>query len=152
MLLKRSWWCLCNCKMLADNCDRPREVCLFFDGHITDRTKGRLLSKEEAKELLYMADKKGLMHTGGPYNWREVGLTAVCNCCADCCYPFRAAKQLGTKVKWPKSRTSQDMTQKSVAYVGDVFSAVIFGLFFWCRVVLRPEMDSNSQHSSCRLQ
>ncbi|MGB4043156.1 MAG: hypothetical protein WBK18_04575, partial [Thermacetogeniaceae bacterium] len=41
----------CNCKMLADNCDRPREVCLFFDGHITDRTKGRLLSREEAKEL-----------------------------------------------------------------------------------------------------
>ena len=88
----------------CDNCDRPREVCLYFDDHITDRTGGRTLTKEEAKELVRMADKKGLMHTGGPYNWKVKGLSVVCNCCIDCCYPFRAAQKFGTKGKWPKSR------------------------------------------------
>jgi NAD-dependent dihydropyrimidine dehydrogenase PreA subunit len=121
----------CNCKMLADNCDRPREVCLLFDDHITDRTEGRILSKEEAKELLHMVDKNGLMHTGGPYNWREKGLTAVCNCCADCCYPFRAAQQLGTKGKWPKSRYIAKYDSEKCRLCGRCVQRCHFGAFYY---------------------
>ncbi|QDR79280.1 ATP-binding protein [Sporomusa termitida] len=95
----------CDCKMLADNCDHSREICLVFDGnHISDRSGGRELSKEEAKKLVHKLDREGLMHTGGPPNWQETGSSVVCNCCTCCCYPFRAAKHLGTKGKWPKSR------------------------------------------------
>ncbi|WP_027366119.1 4Fe-4S binding protein [Desulfotruncus alcoholivorax] len=94
----------CNCKMMADNCDYSREICIFFDDKIDDRTIGRELTREEAKDLVRKLDKEGLMHTGGPHNWREKGPGVVCNCCACCCYPFRAAIKLGTKGKWPKSR------------------------------------------------
>jgi Pyruvate/2-oxoacid:ferredoxin oxidoreductase delta subunit len=120
----------CNCKMLADNCDRPREVCMFFDNHITDRTGGRYLSKEEARELLRMADRSGLIHTGGPYNWREKGLAAVCNCCADCCYPLRAAQQLGTKGKWPKSRYIARYDADKCRLCGRCLKRCQFGAFY----------------------
>lgn len=121
----------CNCKMLADNCDRLREVCLFFDDHITDRSHGRYLSKEEARELLHMADQKGLMHTGGPYNWREKGLTAVCNCCADCCYPLRAAIGLGTKGKWPKSRYIAQYDPEKCSLCGRCTKRCHFAAFYY---------------------
>lgn len=94
----------CNCKMLADNCGHSREICIFFDDSITDRTAGRELTAGEARELARRLDAEGLMHTGGPYNWREKGPSVVCNCCSCCCYPFRAAQKLGTKGKWPRSR------------------------------------------------
>ena len=94
----------CNCKMLADHCDHSREICLALDPeHIDERTGGRELSKDEAKQLLRRLDWEGLIHTA-PYNWQETGRGYLCNCCTCCCYPFRAAKQLGTKGRWPKSR------------------------------------------------
>jgi Pyruvate/2-oxoacid:ferredoxin oxidoreductase delta subunit len=94
----------CNCKMLADNCGHSREICLYFDHSITDRTAGRELTAGEAGELVRRLDAEGLMHTGGPHNWKDKGPSVVCNCCTCCCYPFRAAGRLGTKGKWPKSR------------------------------------------------
>lgn len=94
----------CNCKMLADNCHFSREICIFFDNEITDRTPGRELPREEALALVRRLDKEGLMHTGGPYDWKEKGPAVVCNCCTCCCHPFRAALELGTKGKWPRSR------------------------------------------------
>jgi NAD-dependent dihydropyrimidine dehydrogenase PreA subunit len=68
-----------------------------------DRGAGRRVSREEAKEIVRWADKKGLMHTADS-EWRRRGLHAICNCCACDCYPFRAAQELGTKGVWPKSR------------------------------------------------
>ncbi len=95
----------CDCKMLADQCDYSREICLVLDPErVTDRSGGRELTKEQAKELIRKLDKEGLMHTGGPPDWQQQGPAVICNCCACCCYPFRAARLLGTKGKWPKSR------------------------------------------------
>jgi formate hydrogenlyase subunit 6/NADH:ubiquinone oxidoreductase subunit I len=44
-----------------------------------------------------------LMHTSDS-EWRNRGLHAICNCCACDCYPFRAARELGSKGAWPRSR------------------------------------------------
>jgi NAD-dependent dihydropyrimidine dehydrogenase PreA subunit len=96
----------CDCRRLGQNCDRPVEVCIWFDDlaqRALDRGQGRILEKDEAKELVRWADRKGLMHTGDD-RWRERGLTAVCNCCSCDCYPFRAAQELGAKGAWPRSR------------------------------------------------
>ncbi|MEL7566337.1 MAG: 4Fe-4S binding protein [Dehalobacterium sp.] len=93
----------CDCRMLSDSCDYPRETCLHMSETISDRMGGRRITKEEAKQIIRMADEKGLMHTGGPAKWREKGSFSLCNCCACCCYPFRAGAKLGTKGKWPKS-------------------------------------------------
>lgn len=95
----------CDCKMLGDNCTHSREICLVLDRRlISDRTGGRNLGRHEAKQLISSLETEGLMHTGGPPNWRETGPSVVCNCCGCCCYPFRASRLLGAKGKWPRSR------------------------------------------------
>ncbi len=132
----------CNCKMLADNCDRPRDVCLYFDDTISDRTGGRMLSKDQAREILENADKKGLMHTGGPYNWREVGPSVICNCCGDCCYPFRAAIQLNTKGKWPRSRYIAEYDPEKCSSCGRCVRRCHFDAFYYdgTSILFNPEL------------
>jgi ferredoxin len=96
----------CDCRRLGQNCDRPVETCIWMDEgalEALDRGHGRRLAKAEAKDLVRWADKKGLMHTADS-EWQTRGLHAICNCCACDCYPFRVAKELGSKGFWPKSR------------------------------------------------
>jgi len=96
----------CDCRRLGQYCDRPVGTCLSLDDvaqAILDRGHGRQLTREEAKDVVRWADKKGLMHTSDS-QWRVRGLHAICNCCACDCYPFRAALELGSKGVWPRSR------------------------------------------------
>jgi ferredoxin len=96
----------CDCRRLGQNCDRPVETCIWLDDEALealDRGHGRRLTKAEARELIRWADKKGLMHTADS-EWHTRGLHAICNCCACDCYPFRAARVLGSKGVWPMSR------------------------------------------------
>jgi ferredoxin len=96
----------CDCRRLGQNCERPVETCIWLDDgarHALDRGHGRQLSIDEAVELVRWADRKGLMHTADS-EWRTRGLHAICNCCGDDCYPFRAARELESKGAWPRSR------------------------------------------------
>ncbi|MDP4128212.1 MAG: 4Fe-4S binding protein [Bacillota bacterium] len=90
----------CNCRKLAGHCGKMTETCLGFDGSITDRTSGRSLTKEEAKEIVRAAHKNGLMHQVNS-DWRTNGLAWMCNCCSCCCYPTRLAQEKGTKGIFP---------------------------------------------------
>ncbi|MBM7616150.1 4Fe-4S dicluster-binding protein [Alkaliphilus hydrothermalis] len=90
----------CNCKSVALNCDKPKNVCILFEKDINsewDRGWGEPISKEKAKEIVTMANKKGLMHTSESEK-------AICNCDGCCCYPIRASKMIGTQGIWPKKR------------------------------------------------
>lgn len=90
----------CNCRKLAGHCGKMTETCLGFDGSISDRTFGRPLTKEEAKEIVRTAHKNGLMHQVNS-DWRTNGLAWMCNCCSCCCYPTRLAQEKGTKGVFP---------------------------------------------------
>lgn len=121
----------CNCKMMAGNCGHSREICLLFDDTITDRTAGRELTREEARELVRRLDREGLMHTGGPHDWQEKGPGVVCNCCSCCCYPFRAASKLGTKGKWPRSRYVASYNRDKCRLCGLCAGRCQFGAFYF---------------------
>ncbi|KJR49337.1 Ferredoxin [Desulfosporosinus sp. I2] len=92
----------CNCRKLAERCSKPTETCLSFDGSITDRTFGRPLSKDEAREIVKVAHRNGLMHQINS-DWREKGPAWLCNCCSCCCYPTRLAQERGMKGIFPVS-------------------------------------------------
>ena len=94
----------CDCRAVMERCRKPSLVCLRFDN---DRGLGWEISHERAVAVLRDADRHGLMHTG------EVGAAdddapltagAICNCCADCCFPQLAGEALGATRLWPRAR------------------------------------------------
>jgi len=76
-------YCRHHAKLLGDVCDKPMEVCMSFGPagkFVADRGFGRLLSKEEAKEILDLSEREGLIHCSS--NTTEY-VDFICNCC-DC--------------------------------------------------------------------
>lgn len=86
----------CDCRSLAGSCNKPRRVCLTYKSGpntFCDRGLSDALTKEEAKDVVRMADKAGLMHTVNP--------NGICNCCGDCCYLFRGQRYRDSLGTWP---------------------------------------------------
>lgn len=96
----------CDCRAIVMACNRPLEACIRLDAgarYTLDAGHGRVLTKEECKQLVVDLDRSGLMHTG-LRNWQERGeVFGFCNCCADDCYPIRAGIKLGMANEWPRS-------------------------------------------------
>jgi ferredoxin len=94
----------CDCRAAFGRCSKPSLVCLWFENA---RGLGWEISRERAIEVLRDADRHGLMHTGGVMAG-EHGTAflsrAICNCCADCCFPHLAAQRLNAVGVWPRSR------------------------------------------------
>jgi len=72
---------LCACRVSANACDHPREVCLIFDGiarFLVERGYAREIDREEARKVLDRAEEAGLVHTST--NSADKA-TLICNCC-----------------------------------------------------------------------
>lgn len=119
----------CNCRKLASGCAKPVETCLSFDETITDRTLGRLLTKEEAEELVKSAHKRGLMHQINS-DWRTKGPAYLCNCCSCCCYPLRLAQEKGTKGVFPLIRFVAQHDESKCLHCGACVKRCNFGAFY----------------------
>ncbi|EHQ91768.1 ATP-binding protein [Desulfosporosinus youngiae] len=120
----------CNCRKLAEQCAKPVETCLSFDDAIKDRTFGRSLTREEAKELVMTAHKKGLMHQLNS-DWRTNGPAFMCNCCSCCCYPTRLAQEKGTKGIFPISQFEAHYDETKCSHCGACTKRCNFGAFYW---------------------
>ena len=87
----------CICKksqgLLNRPCSKPTEVCLAMAQlpGIFDNSPwgGRIITKEEAYEVLSLAEQAGLVHL--TYNVAS-GHHYICNCCGCCCGILRAVK------------------------------------------------------------
>lgn len=119
----------CNCRKLKQGCDKPTETCMRFDHSINERTFGKPISKEEAREIIINADKKGLMHTVNR-DWREEGPKYMCNCCTTCCYPFRLVEDLGLKGLWPQIRYVAHYNKETCNYCGKCTKRCMFEAFY----------------------
>ena len=92
----------CNCRSMMNKCTQSVYTCLRFEN---DRGVGWEISNSRAKEIVNLANKKGLMQSG------EVGIAddgsingAICNCCVDCCFPHKLAEHRNAQNQWPLSR------------------------------------------------
>ncbi len=79
----------CICKkekaLTGHRCDRPMEVCMAIspvEHSRADRGFGRQIGREEALNILRIAEEAGLVHLVS--NYRK-GHYFICNCCSCCC-------------------------------------------------------------------
>ena len=84
----------CACRVSVAKCDKPKEVCLIFDGvgkFLVERGFARPISKEEGMKVLDQAEAAGLVHTS---NNSADKASVICNCCPCCCTILRGKTQL----------------------------------------------------------
>ena len=97
--------CLCRVQkaLVNEPCKYPIEVCLWFspdEGAFKDGPNTRVLTKEEALQILRESEEAGLIHSA--INIRE-GHDYICNCCTCCCGMMRGIAQLGMENSLAKS-------------------------------------------------
>lgn len=86
----------CPCRRSIRRCDLPVNVCMHFNRgaeYAIGRGAGRRMSAEEAIAIAGEAEEAGLVHT-----WASSipgKLTAICNCCRDCCDIFAIGMEVG---------------------------------------------------------
>lgn len=90
----------CVCRVsVTHSCGKMEDTCLLFDTTSTflaDRGYARIISKEEAYEILRQAEEEGLVHCVN--NSRTDGVF-ICNCCPCCCSILKGL----TKLKNPNA-------------------------------------------------
>ena len=88
----------CDCRSLSGGCGEPVLTCLSYrnaPNSFAHRGLSKPITREEAKQVVLMAHKAGLVHT------RNRG--GICNCCSDCCYLFRARTARNSGALWPRT-------------------------------------------------
>ncbi|MEE9912319.1 MAG: 4Fe-4S binding protein [Deltaproteobacteria bacterium] len=94
----------CACRVSVAKCDKPKEVCLIFDGvgeFLVERGFARPVSKEEGIKVLDLAEAAGLVHTS---NNSADKASVICNCCPCCCTILRGRTQLNHPHAFDTSR------------------------------------------------
>ena len=92
----------CNCRSMMGHCPKNVYTCLRFSNH---RDVGWEISKSRAKEIIYKANKSGLMQNAEISVSPDGSISgAICSCCADCCFPHQLAEQLDAARLWPLTR------------------------------------------------
>ncbi len=84
----------CACRVSVAKCDRPKDVCLIFDGaaeFLVERGHARKASREDAIDALRRSDEAGLVHTS---NNSQDRAAVICNCCPCCCTVLRGRTEL----------------------------------------------------------
>jgi formate hydrogenlyase subunit 6/NADH:ubiquinone oxidoreductase subunit I len=86
--------CICRKerKLIGEGCEKPEDACLVF-GKSTDYYRknglGRMITKDEALEILKNADEAGLVLQ--PNN--SLKLQNICCCCGCCCQVLKSIKR-----------------------------------------------------------
>ena len=87
----------------------PGYLSYYEAEYAINRGIGRELTKEEATEVLEMAEEEGLIHNAS--NQPE-GPSAICNCCTDCCILYYPLMKFGGLEKAiAKSRFQAEVDQ-----------------------------------------
>lgn len=87
--------CICQKeqRLLGHSCDKPSETCMAFGDfarYYHDNQMGRLITREEAFEIIDRAEQLGLVLS--PSNTQK--LAALCCCCTCCCPPLKFARMM----------------------------------------------------------
>jgi ferredoxin len=128
----------CSCRVVKSGVDEP---CRFTDeqgtwhcvqfakgaNYVTARDSGKVLTKEEAFDLMQKAAKDGLMHMGP--NTKDLNPNTICNCCEDCCefFGFYKVGNVPPEALTAKSRFRAYVNEASCKGCQDCIDRCAFG-------------------------
>jgi len=119
----------CTCRRSIRGCDLPVDVCLQFNRgaeYAIHRGAGRRISAEEAITIAGRAEEAGLVHTWAAGLQKR--LTAICNCCRDCCDIFAIGMEAGNiEQVLEKSRFRAEVDQELCTGCQDCVERCFFG-------------------------
>ena len=143
----------CDCRTTVMACDFPRwNTCFRLDERgLATRAQGegRIVSKEECREILVNADRVGLLHTG---QRAEKGRKAILNgnCCACCSYPIRAGIALDMDKQWPRAHYVAERSLSQCDNCGTCVTRCHFHAFYFdtarATTPVRVEFDPGQCH------
>ncbi len=108
----------CPCRIIGENCDKPLEVCLSFDGaarFLAERGMAKLIDKYEAAQVLKEAEEAGLVHTGS--NIAD-HLVFMCNCCPCCCHMLMLLTRHGYEDGFARSAYRAELNKEDCSGCG----------------------------------
>jgi Pyruvate/2-oxoacid:ferredoxin oxidoreductase delta subunit len=128
----KSWGvrdCICRVqqKLVGKGCERPVENCLVFapvEGAFDHSQVDRVITKEEALQILHQAEEAGLVHSTG--NYRD-GHNYICNCCTCCCGILRSVAEFGVPTTAVRSDLHTVVDAEACIGCGDCIERCQFG-------------------------
>jgi len=90
-------YCRHHGELMGRPCTKPKDVCMGFGPdarYMADRKFGRLITKEEAREILRRSEEAGLVHCSS--NMSKY-IQFVCNCCTCHCGILQSMKKYNMK-------------------------------------------------------
>jgi ferredoxin len=115
----------CPCRVSAQKCDKPREVCMQLNrgaDYAIERGTGRQITKEEAIQILRESQAAGLVHM--TTNTKHAD-HVICNCCGCCCIMIPVLVKRGVGMLGP-SRYLASVDSKTCTACGTCGDACPF--------------------------
>jgi Pyruvate/2-oxoacid:ferredoxin oxidoreductase delta subunit len=121
--------CICRLQqqLVGKGCDRPIENCMVFapvEGAFDHSQVDRVITKEEALQILREAEEAGLVHSTG--NYRD-GHYYICNCCTCCCGILRSVVEFGVSATAVRSDFHTVVDEELCIGCGDCLERCQFG-------------------------
>jgi hypothetical protein len=101
----------CGCRLAFRNCDKPLDTCLLLDEeaeYLVSRGYAKEISIEEAKNVLEIANRSGLVHLTLYLPGQKI--YAICSCCPCCCHDLQALLKYDKTLFVARSDTLQRVT------------------------------------------
>jgi NAD-dependent dihydropyrimidine dehydrogenase PreA subunit len=86
----------CGCRVAFRNCNNPLDTCLLLDEeaeYLMSRGYAKKISLDEAKNVLEIANRAGLVHLTLYLPGQKI--YAICSCCPCCCHDLQALLKYG---------------------------------------------------------
>jgi NAD-dependent dihydropyrimidine dehydrogenase PreA subunit len=120
--------CICRVQkeLIGDPCDHDLENCLVFapiEGAFDNSEIDRVISKEEALDILQQAEDAGLVHTTGNYTDHNA---YICNCCTCSCGILRGVAEFNNSSAVAKADFLAVVSEDLCIACGDCLSRCQF--------------------------
>ena len=122
----------CECRSYYQRCDNPLDVCFLLDDEADKYValgEARLISIEEAVEVMRVADERGLIHLS--LYQPDHQLYALCNCCSCCCHDLQIVRLYNRKDLMVQSEYVAVQDDEACSHCGVCIDRCIFDARTW---------------------